>query len=126
MRRQRSTARSSEATRSCAASRSLTRNKKEKQPAGRPGMEKRVVFASPWMPYALLAPQIRITIVFFFLPAFQAVWFSFQLHDAFGLTTEFVDLQNSYQLFADEHYLHSFKVTAVFSTLVAVVGIALS
>jgi sn-glycerol 3-phosphate transport system permease protein len=89
-------------------------------------MEKRVVFASPWMPYALLAPQIAITIVFFFLPAFQAVWFSFQLQDAFGLKTEFVGLQNFYQLFADEHYLHSFKVTAVFSTLVAVVGIALS
>jgi sn-glycerol 3-phosphate transport system permease protein len=89
-------------------------------------MEKRVVFASAWMPYALLAPQIAITIVFFFLPAFQAVWFSFQLQDAFGLQTEFVGLQNFAQLFADEHYLHSFKVTAVFSTLVAIVGIALS
>ena len=89
-------------------------------------MEKRVVFASPWMPYALLAPQIEITIVFFFLPAFQAVWFSFQLQDAFGLHTEFVGLQNFEQLFADEHYLHSFKVTAVFSTLVAVFGIAIS
>jgi sn-glycerol 3-phosphate transport system permease protein len=89
-------------------------------------VEKRVVFASAWLPYALLAPQIVITIVFFFLPAFQAVWFSFQLQDAFGLQTEFVGLQNFAQLFADEHYLHSFKVTAVFSTLVAVAGIAIS
>jgi sn-glycerol 3-phosphate transport system permease protein len=89
-------------------------------------MEKRVVFASAWLPYALVAPQIAITIVFFFLPAFQAVWFSFQLQDAFGLQTEFVGLQNFAQLFADEHYLHSFKVTAVFSTLVAVIGIAIS
>ncbi len=89
-------------------------------------MEKRVVFASAWLPYALLAPQIVITIVFFFLPAFQAVWFSFQLQDAFGLHTEFVGLQNFKQLFADENYLNSFKVTAVFSTLVAVSGIAIS
>jgi sn-glycerol 3-phosphate transport system permease protein len=89
-------------------------------------VEKRVVFASAWLPYALLAPQIVITIVFFFLPAFQAVWFSFQLQDAFGLQTEFVGFQNFAQLFADEHYLESFKVTAVFSTLVAVSGISIS
>ncbi len=85
-----------------------------------------MVFASAWLPYALVAPQIVITIVFFFLPAFQAVWFSFQLQDAFGLHTEFVGFQNFRQLFADEHYLHSFKVTAVFSTLVAVSGIVIS
>jgi sn-glycerol 3-phosphate transport system permease protein len=89
-------------------------------------MEKRVVFASAWLPYALLAPQIAITVVFFFLPAFQAVWFSFQLQDAFGLQTEFVGLQNFAVLFADENYLHSFQVTAVFSVLVAGSGIAIS
>ena len=89
-------------------------------------MEKRVVFASAWLPYALLAPQIVITIVFFFLPAFQAVWFAFQLQDAFGIKTEFVGFDNFAHLFADENYLHSFKVTAVFSTLVAVVGISVS
>ena len=50
-------------------------------------MEKRVVFRSAWLPYALVAPQIAITIVFFFWPAVQAVWYSFQLQDAFGLKT---------------------------------------
>ena len=64
-------------------------------------MEKRVVFRSAWLPYALLAPQILVTVVFFFLPAFQAVWFSFQLQDAFGLNTEFVGLQNFDELFRD-------------------------
>ena len=89
-------------------------------------MEKRVVFQSTWLPYALLAPQIAITVVFFFLPAFQAVWFSFQLQDAFGLNTEFVGLQNFADLFKDSHYLDSFKVTAVFSVLVATFGLAIS
>ncbi len=89
-------------------------------------MEKRVVFQSGWLPYALLAPQIAITVVFFFLPAFQAVWFSFQLQDAFGLKTEFVGLQNFAELFRDPHYLESFKVTAVFSVLVAFFGLGLS
>ncbi|HTO12485.1 MAG TPA: glycerol-3-phosphate transporter permease, partial [Candidatus Binatia bacterium] len=57
-------------------------------------MEKRVVFKSPWLPYALIAPQIAITLVFFFWPASQAVWYSFQLQDAFGETTQFVGLAN--------------------------------
>ena len=89
-------------------------------------MEKRVVFRSAWLPYALLAPQIAVTAVFFFWPAFQAVWFSFQMQDAFGLRTEFVGLQNFELLFADERYLQSFGTTAVFSSLVAFFGIAIS
>jgi sn-glycerol 3-phosphate transport system permease protein len=89
-------------------------------------MEKRVVFRSAWLPYALLAPQIAITIVFFFWPAFQAGYVSFQLQDAFGLKTEFVGLQNFISLFNDEHYLRSFKITAKFSLLVAFFGIAIS
>jgi hypothetical protein len=90
------------------------------------GMEKRVLFRSAWLPYVLLAPQIAITIVFFFWPATQAIWFSFQLQDAFGLKTEFVGLRNFEELFRDSHYLESFKVTAVFSVLVATFGIGIS
>ena len=89
-------------------------------------MEKRVVFRSAWLPYALLAPQILVTVVFFVLPAFQAVWFSFQLQDAFGLNTEFVGLQNFDELFRDSRYLESFKVTALFSVLVAFFGLVIS
>jgi sn-glycerol 3-phosphate transport system permease protein len=89
-------------------------------------VEKRVVFRSAWLPYALLAPQIAVTLVFFFWPAVQAVWYSFQLQDAFGLHSEFVGLANFAVLFQDEHYLTSFEVTAVFSVLVAGVGIAVS
>ena len=89
-------------------------------------MEKRVVFRSAWLPYALVLPQIAVTLVFFFWPAFQAGWYSFQLQDAFGLQTEFVGLRNFAALLADEHYLHSFRITAVFSVSVAVSGIAIS
>ena len=89
-------------------------------------MEKRVVFRSAWLPYALVAPQIVITILFFFWPAFQAVWYSFQLQDAFGSRTQFVGLANFAALFKDGNYLASFRVTAVFSVLVAFFGIAIS
>ncbi len=89
-------------------------------------MEKRVVFRSAWLPYLLVAPQVAITVVFFFWPAAQAVWFSFQLQDAFGLKTQFVGLQNFVHLFNDPNYLDSFRVTAVFSMLVAFGGISIS
>ena len=89
-------------------------------------MDKRVVFRSAWLPYALVAPQIAITIVFFFWPAVQAGYFSFQLQDAFGLKTTFVGLQNFTALFKDPHYLASFRTTAVFSLWVAFSGIAIS
>ena len=89
-------------------------------------MEKRVVFRSAWLPYALLAPQIAVTLVFFFWPAAQAGWYSFQLQDAFGLRAEFVGLSNFAALFRDANYLHSFQVTALFSALVATSGIAVA
>jgi sn-glycerol 3-phosphate transport system permease protein len=89
-------------------------------------VEKRVVFRSAWLPYVLVAPQIAVTLAFFFWPAVQAVWYSFQLQDAFGLRTEFVGLANFAALFRDDNYLYSFKVTALFSALVAGSGIAIS
>jgi sn-glycerol 3-phosphate transport system permease protein len=89
-------------------------------------VEKRVVFRSAWLPYALVAPQIAITIIFFFWPAVQAGWYSFQLQDAFGERTQFVGLSNFAALFNDSNYLHSFRITAVFSLLVAGSGIAIS
>jgi sn-glycerol 3-phosphate transport system permease protein len=89
-------------------------------------VEKRVVFRSAWLPYALVAPQIAVTVVFFFWPAAQAFWFSLQLQDAFGQSTQFVGLQNFADLVRDENYLRSFQITAVFSALVAFSGIAIS
>ncbi len=89
-------------------------------------MEKRVVFRSAWLPYALLLPQITITVVFFFWPAAQAVYYSFLVQDPFGLSTQWVWFQNYKELLRSPYYLESFKITALFSTLVAVSGILIS
>jgi sn-glycerol 3-phosphate transport system permease protein len=89
-------------------------------------MEKRVVFRSAWLPYALVAPQIAITIIFFFWPAAQAVYYAFLVQDPFGNSTQFVWFQNFQELFRDSHYLESFKTTAIFSALVAFSGLAIS
>ena len=89
-------------------------------------MEKRVLFRSAWLPWLLLAPQLIVISVFFFWPAAQALLQSFQLQDAFGMSREWVGLDNFKNLFNDEAYLESFKTTAFFSVMVAVLGISLS
>ncbi|MBP8186774.1 MAG: glycerol-3-phosphate transporter permease, partial [Comamonas sp.] len=62
-------------------------------------MEKRVLFRSQWLPWALILPQLLIIAIFFFWPAGQAVLQSFQMEDAFGLSTEWVGLENYRNLF---------------------------
>ena len=89
-------------------------------------MEKRARFESRWLPYALIAPQMAITLVFFFLPASQAVYQSLMVQDAFGISTQFVWFDNFKDLFRNDEYLASFRVTAVFSSLVAVLGLSIS
>ncbi len=88
--------------------------------------EKRVVFRSTWLPWALLAPQLAIIGVFFFWPAAQTVLQSMQQQDAFGTSTSWVGMENFVNLFQDRSYLESFKTTAVFSISVATLGIAVS
>lgn len=89
-------------------------------------MEKRVVFQNRWLPYLLVAPQLAITLIFFFLPAGQAIYQSVLMQDPFGLSTDFVGLQNFETLLSDPNYVSSFKITMVFSAIVAFLGLAIS
>ena len=91
-----------------------------------PSNEKRVRFRGRWLPWLLLAPQLLLIAIFFFWPAGQALLQSLQLSDAFGTSTEWVGLDNFRALIADDTYLASFRTTAVFSLLVATLGIGLS
>jgi sn-glycerol 3-phosphate transport system permease protein len=89
-------------------------------------MEKRVTFDNRVLPYLLLAPQILITLVFFFWPTAQAIWQSVLLEDAFGGNSHFVWFENFERLFRDSGYYDSVRLTVVFSFLVAGIGLALS
>ncbi|MDO9071910.1 MAG: sn-glycerol-3-phosphate ABC transporter permease UgpA [Rubrivivax sp.] len=89
-------------------------------------VEKRVRFKSWWLPWVLLAPQVAVIVVFFFWPAGQALVQSLQQQDAFGSSVEWVGLENFRRLWADDSYLASFKTTAVFSVLVAGIGLSVS
>ena len=89
-------------------------------------VEKRVRFKSWWLPWALVAPQMAVVLVFFFWPAGQALFESAYESDAFGTSSTFVGLENFARLFADETYIASFRTTAVFSVLVAGLGLTVS
>ena len=85
-------------------------------------MDRRVVFDGKLLPYLLVAPQLAITLVFFFWPAAEAVYFSTQSQDAFGISTLFVGFDNFTAVFADPDYLHAFQVTAIFSVAVTLLA----
>ena len=90
-------------------------------------MRRRVIFHNKVLPYLLLAPQVAVTIVFFFWPAVQAIYQSLLLQDPFGLRTRFVWLENFQVILTDPLYLGSVEVTVIFSTVVAALsmGVAL-
>jgi len=89
-------------------------------------MEKRVTFNERWLPYLLVAPQIIITVVFFFWPSGQMLFQSVVTEDAFGGNTKFVWFDNFVNLFNDSGYADSVRLTLVFSFLVAAIGLATS
>lgn len=82
----------------------------------------KVTFPNKILPYLLLAPQIILTVIFFFWPASQAIYQSFMREDAFGLKSTFVGLTNFTNVLADPNYLHSVQVTIVFNLLTAFVA----
>jgi sn-glycerol 3-phosphate transport system permease protein len=86
---------------------------------------KRTVLGNRLLPYALLAPQLAVTIIFFLWPAGQAVLQSFQREDAFGLSTTWVGLANYADLLTDPSYLNSLKVTAFFAPAVTILSVGL-
>ncbi|RLP22931.1 sn-glycerol-3-phosphate ABC transporter permease UgpA [Mesorhizobium sp. YM1C-6-2] len=89
-------------------------------------MTPRVVFPNKFLPYLLLAPQLAITLVFFYWPASQALYQSVLKEDPFGLRSRFVGLDNFRRVLADPNYLNSVEVTAIFSTATAFFSMAIA
>ncbi|PKP73571.1 MAG: sn-glycerol-3-phosphate ABC transporter permease UgpA [Alphaproteobacteria bacterium HGW-Alphaproteobacteria-6] len=86
----------------------------------------RAVFPHRWLPWLLVAPQLAISLVFFYWPAVQALHQSVLREDAFGLRSEFVGLANFARVLGDPAYLNSIRVTVVFSLLTAFGSMAIA
>src|SRR5579863_1857982 len=87
-------------------------------------MERRSVFSGRLLPWLLLAPQLAITLVFFFWPAAGALLEAVRREDAFGLGSRFVGIENFARIVADPAYLGAIEVTLVFSLAVAALALA--
>ncbi len=82
-----------------------------------------MIFRGTLLPAAFLLPQLAITAVFFYWPAGVAVWQSLLREDAFGLSSEFVGLENFSDVLSDPNWLAAAGNTAVFATSVAVLAL---
>ena len=81
-------------------------------------MENRAIFSGKLLAYLLVLPQFAISLIFFYWPAAQALWQSFLVQDAFGLSTEFVWFENYVNLLQTPEYYQAIGVTFTFSALV--------
>jgi sn-glycerol 3-phosphate transport system permease protein len=89
-------------------------------------MQKQSVFHSPLLPFLLIAPQVTIVLVFFYWPAIQAVWQSFLLQDAFGLSVTFVAFENYGHLLREAGYFNAIVRTFAFSAMIALSSLSIA
>jgi len=89
-------------------------------------MQKNAYFTGLTVPLLLLLPQLVITVLFFYWPASQAVWQSFLLQDAFGISTDFVWFENYITLFSNPGYYKALVNTAIFSSFVCVLSLSIA
>src|SRR6266481_4394372 len=85
----------------------------------------RTVFKSRWLPYVLVAPQMVVTVLFFFWPALKSLQLSFYRVSPFGDKSTFVGLDNFTKLLADPDYYASVVSSFLFAggvTVLAVLG----
>ncbi|MFC0342520.1 sn-glycerol-3-phosphate ABC transporter permease UgpA [Paracoccus niistensis] len=87
---------------------------------------RRTVFPHKLLPWLLLAPQLMVTLIFFYWPAGQAFRQSMLKEDPFGLSSTFVGLANFRRVLSDPSYLNALQVTVVFSLLVAFIPMAIA
>ena len=88
--------------------------------------DNRAIFSGKLLPCLLLLPQLAVSLVFFYWPAAQALWQSFLVQDAFGLSTEFVWFENYVELLKRPDYYHAVGVTFLFSGIVAFLSLGLA
>jgi sn-glycerol 3-phosphate transport system permease protein len=85
-------------------------------------LARRAIFDDRLLPGVLLAPQILITLVFFFWPAGQAIYYSFLVQDAFGLRQRFAGFENFRAVLFDPLYVDAVGRTLLFSAAVTLLS----
>ncbi|MCM2477734.1 sugar ABC transporter permease [Rhizobium sp. CG5] len=88
------------------------------------------LFGHRWLPLLLVAPFMLLIVLFFYVPVFQAFYWSFFLEQPFGGTSEFVGFQNFARVLSDPEFWMAGWRTIVFmltaSSLAVVVPLMLA
>ncbi len=84
---------------------------------------KRSVFKNQGLPYLLVLPQLAVTVVFFFWPAFESLRLSFFRTSAFGDKVTFVGLDNFTKLLSSPDYYDSVVNSFIFAFGVTALGV---
>ncbi len=84
---------------------------------------RRSVFRNRGLPYLLVLPQVAVTLVFFFWPAFESLRLSFFRTSAFGDKVVFVGLENFQKLLVSADYYQSVVNSFVFAFGVTALGV---
>jgi sn-glycerol 3-phosphate transport system permease protein len=87
-------------------------------------------FGNSWLPVLLVAPLMLLIVLFFYVPVFQAFYWSFFLEQPFGGGSQFVGLQNFERVLSDPEFWMAGWRTIVFmltaSSLAVVVPLLLA
>lgn len=72
------------------------------------------LFSNRWLPVLLVAPMLLLIVLFFYVPIFQAFYWSFFLERPFGGGSEFVGLDNFARVLADPEFWKAGWRTIIF------------
>jgi sn-glycerol 3-phosphate transport system permease protein len=84
----------------------------------------RTVFRSRWLPYLLVFPQMAVTVLFFFWPAFKSLQLSVYRVNPFGDSARFIGLENFAKLLGDPDYYWSVVNSFIFAGGVTALSVA--
>lgn len=81
-------------------------------------------FSHRWLPLLLVAPLMLLVVLFFYVPVFQAFYWSFFLEQPFGGGSEFVGLQNFERVLSDPEFWMAGWRTIVFMLTASTLAVA--
>jgi sn-glycerol 3-phosphate transport system permease protein len=80
-------------------------------------MPSQALFANRWLPVFLVAPLALLIVIFFYVPVFQAFYWSFFLERPFGGGSMFVGWANFARVLSDAEFWEAGKRTILFMVL---------
>lgn len=89
-------------------------------------MDRRTLFNGRLLPVALILPQLLISLVFFYWPAGEAMYYSLTTQDPFGEGSVFVGFANFADLFHSAQYLDAIIRTLIFWACVTALSMAVA